>query len=121
MLALSDIIAVASGGALGATCRYCLQVALPLSPRWTILLVNLVGCMLIGLAWALVERLGLPRWVALLGVTGFLGGFTTFSTFAFDLMVMLREGALLQAIGYAVLSVTGGLALAFSSYFLTKP
>lgn len=121
MFALSDIIAVASGGALGATCRYCMQMALPLSPKWAILAVNLVGCLLIGLVWGLAERMGLPRWVTLLAVTGFLGGFTTFSTFSFDIMSMLREGLFMQAASYTLLSLAGGVAVTFLSYYFTKP
>lgn len=52
-------------------------------------------------------------------LTGLLGGFTTFSAFSMEMLTMLQAGAGLKAASYAVISVLGGLALAFLGYGIT--
>jgi CrcB protein len=83
------VLLVACGGALGAVSRAGLAVLAQraLGPRfpWGTLAVNLIGCFLFGLVWALVE--GRERHadeIRFFALTGFMGSFTTFSTFAFD-------------------------------------
>ncbi|MFM1725072.1 CrcB family protein [Rhodococcus sp. PAM 2766] len=72
---------VAVGGALGASARYLLAQQFP--GIWTILVINIVGSLLLGI---LAAVLGPDRlWRLFLGV-GVLGGFTTFSTFAVDVV-----------------------------------
>ncbi|HEX6342040.1 CrcB family protein [Umezawaea sp.] len=106
--------AVACGGVLGALARYGLGVVLPHGP-WTTLAVNVSGCFLIGVLAAVTDA-PLPR--AFLG-TGFLGGYTTFSTYVVDLQRFLDDGrpsvALLYLFGTllpAVVAVSAGSALA---------
>jgi fluoride exporter len=110
--------AVACGGVLGALARYGLGVVLPHGP-WTILVVNVTGCFLIGVLAALIDTAltdaALPR--AFLG-TGFLGGYTTFSTYVVDIQRFLDEGrpavALLYLFGTllpALVAVAAGAAL----------
>ena len=97
----------ALGGALGALARWGVATALPHSPRgwpWATLLVNLTGCALIGVLLAvLLARFPAHLWLRPFLVTGVLGGYTTFSTFAVD------AGAPATAAGYVVVSVVGGL------------
>ena len=109
------MLAIAAAGAVGAVSRYLLGelvrsagVAAP----WPTLVINLVGCLLFGLALGLAQE----RWSPLLQTTvlvGFLGAFTTFSAFAYDGVVLLearRFGAL--AINLIVQNA-GGLAAAW--------
>ncbi|BCN69767.1 CrcB family protein [Rhodococcus hoagii] len=72
---------VAAGGAVGASIRYALALQFP--GIWTILVINVLGSLLLGILAALLgpDRL----WRLFLGV-GVLGGFTTFSTFAVDVV-----------------------------------
>ena len=107
MLPLTQIFTVALGGALGATARFIAQLTLPFSGRWTLIAINLVGCFLIGIVW----RLQPPRMTALLLTTGVLGGFTTFSSFSFDTLTLIRDGRPAMALIYVAISVIGGLAL----------
>jgi len=87
-------IAVAVGGALGALARWLvaevvLDAELGEFP-WGTLLVNVLGCALIGvLAPVLATR---ARWVVGLGITGFLGGFTTYSAFAEETFALADRG-----------------------------
>jgi CrcB protein len=84
-----QVIWVMIGGSLGAVCRYGVSLAAVrlLGPRfpWGTLTVNLAGCFLIGVVFALAERTALisPS-VRLFFVTGFLGALTTFSTYALE-------------------------------------
>jgi fluoride exporter len=111
---------VALGGAAGSVLRYAIQSAFRLHafPVGT-LLVNLSGSFLIGLVAALAER-GAP-WARPWLMAGFLGGFTTFSAFSLENLRLVREGMAATALGYALASVAGGLALAFAGYMLARP
>lgn len=106
-------VAVAVGGAAGAIARYAVAqaaVSMGVVAPWATLTVNLLGSLLMGLLIAVViehpERH--PLWRPLLGV-GFLGGFTTFSAFAGDAVLLADSGDWLAATGYVVVTVVGGL------------
>jgi fluoride exporter len=95
---------VALGAAVGAPLRYLAGLWLDRRLHWGTLLVNLVGSFVLGLLMgAAVEG----RWLALLG-TGFCGGLTTYSAFA----VQSVQGGRRRGSAYAVVTVTGCLALA---------
>lgn len=116
---LKNLLMVAAGGAAGSCLRYLLS-------RWSVgqwaafpqagtLLVNLAGCLLIGLLLGWAERVHfLNPALMLLLVTGFCGGFTTFSTFAADAVGLASCGQMLIALAYVAVSVAGGLALMFA-------
>jgi CrcB protein len=103
----------ALGGALGALARWGLAEALPHSPGgwpWATLLVNLVGCLLIGVLLAvLLARFPHSPWLRPFLAVGVLGGFTTYSTFAVDVVRLADAGRLALAAGYLVASVLGGV------------
>jgi CrcB protein len=104
----------ALGGALGALARWGVATALPPSPGgwpWATLLVNLTGCLLIGALLAvLLSRFPTSTLLRPFLAVGVLGGYTTFSTFAVDLVRLGEAGAWLVATGYLVASVLGGIA-----------
>src|SRR5262249_12589269 len=86
---------LAPGGAAGTLARYGLGVLVPRwwgsSFPWGTLVVNALGCFLFGLVWALAERrLALGDEARVIVLTGFVGAFTTFSTFAFETGQLLR-------------------------------
>jgi len=104
------------GGSLGAASRYTigLLAAKAWGPQfpWGTLLVNLSGCFLIGLLFALAERVRLltPE-MRLLLITGFLGALTTFSSFALETVNAGRAGLTLQPLANILVNNIGGLAL----------
>jgi fluoride exporter len=110
---------VALGGGTGAVLRYQLgrglthwlgAPAVSAFP-WATLAVNLLGGLAMGLLAGAVARLG-PEgetWRLLLGV-GLLGGFTTFSAFSLELMMLVERGQGPLAVTYAAVSVLGGLS-----------
>ncbi len=113
-----DFIAVALGGAAGSALRYAVQSAARAWPGagfpWGTLTVNLAGSLLIGICAGAVE--GGRFWLRPWAMTGFLGGFTTFSAFSFENLHLVRNGQI-QAFAVNVLvSVVVGLGLAFLVY-----
>jgi fluoride exporter len=117
---------VGSGGFVGAICRYGLsgfvQRSLPLAafPYGT-LVVNLCGCLLIGVAVGLVESRQMfgPEF-RLFALIGLLGGFTTYSTFGYESFALLRDAEYLRAVLNVTVHVVFGLALVWAGYTLTS-
>jgi CrcB protein len=109
----TTIAAIAVGGALGAPARYGIGEAVHVSPGsvpWATLAINVSGCLAIGfLAVVLTNRVGHPLVRPFL-VTGFLGAYTTFSTFAVDVDVLGKDGHVAIAAAYVVASVAVGVA-----------
>ena len=103
----------ALGGALGALARWGIAEALPHARGawpWSTLLINLTGCLLLGVLFAvLAARVPEPSWVRPFVGVGVLGGYTTYSTFAVEMVDLGRTGAALEAAGYLLVSVVGGV------------
>ncbi|MEX5720857.1 fluoride efflux transporter FluC [Geodermatophilus maliterrae] len=103
----------ALGGALGALARWGAAEALPHSPGgwpWATLLVNLTGCLLIGvLTGVLAARRPEPAWARPFLAVGVLGGYTTYSAFAVEVVGLTGAGAVARAGGYVLVSVLGGV------------
>lgn len=106
---IRNILLVALGGAFGSTCRYLVSRLMESSFPWGTLTVNVVGSLLIGLLVGLVSRGAVSPEMKLLLVTGFCGGFTTFSTFANESFGMMRTGDMLLAALYIGGSVAMGI------------
>jgi CrcB protein len=105
------VAAVAVGGVLGAEARYGLQRAIPHSRDgfpWATVIINVVGCLLIGMLMALLLELTSPHRLVrpFLGV-GVLGGFTTFSTFDVDVTQLVADGRAHIALGYIAVTLVG--------------
>lgn len=118
------VLLVALGGALGSVARFKLSGwILHHTVTWRFpagtFVVNLSGCLVAGALAGLVAKHDLlgPD-VRLLLFTGVLGGFTTFSAFGLETLLLLKRGELAVAAGYAVLSVTLGLAAAWAGFAL---
>ncbi|BBN97749.1 fluoride efflux transporter FluC [Sporolactobacillus terrae] len=109
-------------GVLGALSRYSLSLIIHVSyfPLAT-LIINLLGCFILAfvtrfLIW--IPRVS-PKLVAVFG-TGFVGSFTTFSTFSLESFALIQSGHYLEAAIYLVLSGFGGLAASALGFRLSK-
>ncbi len=115
---MTQIIAIAAGGAAGALMRYWTSLSIHgLLGRgfpYGTLTVNILGSLLMGALYVLfVERLTLgPEWRGAI-LIGLLGAFTTFSTFSIETLNLLEQGAHLKALLNILLSVTLCLAAAW--------
>jgi CrcB protein len=115
---VNTLFAVAIGGALGSVLRYLVHV---LFARWSIfpwatLLVNVAGCTAMGLlvGYFASRHMPSPEWRAFLGV-GVLGGFTTFSTFAFDFAQLTQNNA---TAALAAAYMASSVLLSVGGYFV---
>jgi fluoride exporter len=109
-------LAVALGGVAGACARWAVLAVAPTAPRfpWPVLVVNVVGCALVGWIVARADdgathpvRADLLRDA---GAIGFCGGFTTFSTFALQVARLVDDGRAATAAAYATASILLGVA-----------
>jgi CrcB protein len=120
-----NILLVGIGGGVGSIARFLCQKYIyqwyPHPFPFGTLLVNISGCFLIGLFYALAEKGNLltPEWRILL-TTGFCGGFTTFSTFAYENVNLLRNGDVTYFILYTTASVILGILATWLGILLLK-
>lgn len=118
---IRNILLVAIGGAIGSVCRYLLSGINVASWPWGTFAVNILGSLFIGLLVGLVSKGIVSPEIKLLLVTGFCGGFTTFSTFANESYSMMKAGDVLMTALYVgasviigILAVWGGMMLSGS-------
>jgi fluoride exporter len=121
----TNILIVGLGGGVGSILRYLCQKWINESYQHNFplatFLVNVFGCLLIGIFYALGEKGNiLSPQTRLLLITGLCGGFTTFSTFAFENMNLLRTGDNFYFFLYAVGSVVLGIAAVYVGSFIIK-
>ena len=125
MIVMGNFLAVAIGGATGSVFRYSIILltvrVLGAMPYYATLTVNLLGCLVMGFfAETILAKAQVAESVKLLATTGLLGGFTTFSSFAFDAGRLLNTGASLAALVYMLVSVIGGIVLFFLGLYMGK-
>ena len=121
---MQQLLFIALGGALGALARYGLasRVHGLWAEAWPLgtLLVNALGSLGIGVIFVLLERAAIhPDWRSVLMV-GFLGAFTTFSTFSLETVELWQRGALGHAVGYALASTASCVIAAAAGVALTR-
>ncbi len=117
------LLYVALGGAVGALARYGLggwvQERAGFEFPWGTLVVNVLGCLLIGFALRYLEAVRLPPDVRVLVAVGILGAFTTFSTFSYEAVALVEDGAWGRAAGYSLGSLALGIAAVYAGISLS--
>jgi CrcB protein len=122
---MNMILAIALGGGLGSVTRhYAITMA---GQLWGIafpygtLIVNVLGSFIIGaLMETMAQKWQVSREVSAFMVTGFLGGFTTFSAFSFDVLKLVDTNQYFPAVAYVLLSVGLSLAAIFAAVHLMR-
>ncbi len=120
----ATVAVVALGGALGGLARYAIDQLVPWQPTqipWATLTVNILGCAAIGVLLVLLTEGPSTRWwLRPLLAVGLLGGFTTFSALAVEVVQLADHGALVRAGGYVLVSLVVGLLAVWLSTSLTR-
>ncbi len=119
------ILFVAIGGAVGSVLRFLISkivqekagIEFPIGT----FVVNVVGAFLIGIFFAyLVEKMSVPASARAMLITGFLGGFTTFSTFSYESVNLLQEGEMAKLLLYVGGTNVVGIAMTLLGYNLGR-
>lgn len=122
---IKQVLWVGLGGAVGSMARYLVSYvtanqftnSFPLAT----FLVNSIGCFLVGMLYGLLpDDSGVQQQYKLLLITGFCGGFTTFSAFALENMKLLNSGNVMLPVVYTGLSIVVGFASVWLGIFLTR-
>ena len=122
---LLKILLVMAGGSLGAVGRYLISLGavrfFGTGLSWGTFSANMLGCFLIGVTFALIDRLPLltPA-TRLFFMTGFLGALTTFSTYALEVVESIRNGGFLVAVVTFLANNIGGIALVLAGMGLVQ-
>lgn len=119
------ILLVGLGGAMGSILRYSTTL---IAEKWHLnnafiatLIVNLIGCLLIGIFFSSFENKGIiDNNLKLLLITGFCGGYTTFSTFSLENIQLIQSGQIAQAVLYILTSVLIGIVAVWAGLSLGK-
>ena len=121
---IRNTLFIGCGSFIGGAARYLISVAMKTMSKgfpWGTLVVNLVGCLVIGLLWGFFSKNSneSSSW-ALFMTVGICGGFTTFSTFSKEAIIMLQSGNIVGLISYIGVSVIAGVALVAAGYYLAR-
>ena len=118
------LVYVIVGSSFGGAARYLsqefVQKRFPSFIPLSTLSVNIIGSFIIGIIYALAERSKISAEVRILIATGFCGGFTTFSSFAFENVKLLQDGEFFNTALYVVLSIVIGFVAVYLGILFTK-
>ena len=121
---MKEFFLVCIGSFFGGGARYLVgkvvQMMVAVSFPWGTMAVNVIGCFLIGMLSGLSVGGHISPTTRLVLVTGFCGGFTTFSTFMNENLLLGRDGAMLSAVLYTLLSLALGLIAVIIGYQVVK-
>ncbi len=122
---MKHLLFIALGGAGGALCRHWMSTLVHSSAKshfpWGTISVNLLGSFCIGVMYVVIVERGLihPDWRSVT-VVGFLGAFTTFSTFSLETIALMENGQPVAAMSYVVMSVMVCLVAVWLAMTVTR-
>ena len=121
---MNSLLLVAAGGAIGSSLRYITSISfkfiLPDYPLGT-LFVNVLGSFLIGFLIQLIEtKISSKEFIKYFMIIGFLGSYTTFSTFSFEVLEFYSSNKIIHSFAYVILSFSLCILGAYFGYNINK-
>ena len=122
---MKQVLIVFIGGGLGTVMRFLTSKILPYSGKgfpWSTFSANMIGCLIIGVVTGYFLRNiseNQSEWI-LFATIGFCGGFTTFSSFANENFLLLREDNYIIMLIYSILSVLSGILMIYLGIMLER-
>lgn len=121
---IKSILLVAIGGSLGSVLRYIANVLvsknMPGKLHFATFTVNIIGCLLIGFLIGYLSKQSESENLKLLLVTGFCGGFTTFSTFGLENYSFIQSGNIITSLLYTTISIIIGILFVGLGIYIAK-
>lgn len=121
---IKSILLVAIGGGLGSVLRFITNLLiaknLPEKLHFATLIVNMIGCLAIGFFIGYISKQSETEHLKLLLITGFCGGFTTFSTFGFENYSFIQSGNIITSLLYMAISILVGILFVGLGIYLAK-
>ena len=120
---IKNILIVGAGSFIGGAWRYLISLLLKYTSGfpWATFIINLLGCLIIGLLWGLFTRFtNVSQQLVLFLSVGFCGGFTTFSTFSKESFQLIQSGNWLYFSLYVAGSIILGILLVATGYQIAK-
>ncbi|MHB8562761.1 MAG: fluoride efflux transporter CrcB [Acidiferrobacteraceae bacterium] len=122
---MRNYLAISVGGAFGCVARYYLEVLIPeifgSGFPYATLTINVLGAFFMGFLFIeTLERIAIAPAVRTGVLTGVLGGFTTFSTFSMEVVLLLQQGEAARAALYVASSLAMGLGAAFAGAYIAR-
>lgn len=122
---IRNLLLIGAGSFIGGICRFlCQQLVqkhFPSSIPLGTLSVNIIGCFLIGVLYGLSTRGNiLSPELRLFAATGFCGGYTTFSSFAYENIILMQNGQFFYTAVYIILSVVVGFTAVYAGLLFTE-
>lgn len=120
-----NFLVIFIGGGIGASLRHSLSLLthkyLGINYPYGTFFVNIIGCLFLGFITALVfNKIITDQNLKLFLTTGIAGGFTTFSTFGYESLTLLKQGHILLALIYIISSIVLGILAVFFGSYLAK-
>ncbi|WP_434779118.1 fluoride efflux transporter CrcB [Neisseria sp. Ec49-e6-T10] len=120
-MTIREILLVFVGGGLGSATRFVLSRFLNThNMPWGTLVINIVGCFLIGALAGLLGKTSIDKALYAFLAVGFCGGFTTFSSFGLENVLMLESDQFLKTLCYIIFSVVLGIGAAYLGLKYTR-
>lgn len=122
---IKTLFLIGSGGFFGSIVRYLAQSWINQSTQssfpWGTFFINILGSLLIGIVYAISDKMDVfSQQFRLFFAIGFCGGFTTFSSFAMEKLSLINSGQFLQMFIYLALSVIVGVIMVWLGFFIIR-
>ena len=119
---MKQLALVAFGGMIGAGLRYLISLwsknLYEGDFPYATLLINVLGCFFIGLMYSNFSQTNSFEWMKAFIITGILGGFTTFSAFSYEGIILFQSQKIMAAMAYILLSNVLGMLAAYGGTFI---